>query len=80
METAPEGCRKDEELREEARKRWNTCQREQRQCHEESQFGIGGVQSVVIFQRKLMGTQCHNRDNGEDGEIGKQVNQYVVHQ
>ena len=80
MEAAFESCREDEELREEARKRRDACQREQCQCHQERQLRISGIQPVIVFKCELACPQCHNRDNGKYGKIGKHIYQHVVYQ
>ena len=80
MEAAVEGCREDEELREEACEGRDTGQREQGQGHQEGQARVGGVEAVVVGQGHLARALHDDVDHREDAEVGEEVDQHVVDQ
>ena len=75
-----EGGGEDEELREEAGKRRDTCQGEQGQGHEEGQFRVGAVEAVVLVELELVRTDGYDGDDGEHAEVRKEVDEYIVDQ
>ena len=80
VEAAFEGCREDEELREEACEGRDACQGEQGQRHQEGQARVGGVQAIIVCQRYLARALHDDVDDREDAQVGEEVNQHVVNQ
>src|SRR5574344_2821517 len=78
MESCFEGRHKHKELGEESCKRWNSCQREQTQCHDESQFGVGIIEGVVVADIDFSAALLDDVHDDKYTEVGYEVNKNIV--
>ena len=65
-----EGGSKYEKFRKESGERWNSGQREESQCHNETQFRIGLIKSVIGFPvYPTVGLLFYGSDNTEHSPV-----------
>ena len=75
-----EGCHEDEELREEACKRGDTCEREEAERHEERQLWVALVEAVVAVDGDAAGVLLYHGDDGKGSEVGHHIDEEVEYQ
>ena len=71
---------KNEEFAEKSGKGRNSRQREHRQHHNDTQLGIGFVQTVIVVHSYFSTTTLNRRYHTECSQVGEYVHQHIVNQ